>query len=383
MKSVFYRDTWAEINLDAIRENVIAMRSFLHEDTKLCAVVKANGYGHGDIEVASAALEAGADFLAVAFLDEALVLREKGIEVPILVLGAIRSQDAALAARYNISVTVFRKDWLMEASNFLAEGDRLTIHIKCDTGMGRLGFRNEEELKDAEDFIKGNNSFLLEGIYTHFATADELEYSYVEKQLKAFEKMLQTLTIKPPLIHSSNSAASMRYNASWFNAVRMGISMYGLSPSVEMKGEIPFPLQEAFSLHTKIVNVKKVAAGESISYGATYTTQEEEWIATLPIGYADGWIRKLQGQDVLINGERMPIVGRICMDQCMVRLTKHYPVGTPVVLIGKSGENTVTADEIAEKLETINYEVVCMISNRVPRVFVKNGNVQSVRNAIL
>lgn len=381
--SAFYRDTWAEINLDHIYDNVFAMKQYIREDMKLCAVVKANGYGHGAFEVAQTAIEAGAEWLAVAFLDEAIALRKKGIQVPILILGAVRASDAGLAAEYNISVTVFSNEWLQEAESYIPNNVPLPVHIKCDTGMGRLGYRESEQIKRAEQLIKQSSAFILEGCFTHFATADEMDTEYYEKQYAKFIELLGALSELPPLVHSSNSASSFRFKKAWFNGIRLGISMYGLSPSPEMKELLPYPLKEALTLHTKIVNVKQIEAGASVSYGATYQADKQEWIATLPIGYADGWIRKLSGQEVVIDGIRMPIVGRVCMDQCMVRLPKYYPVGTPVTLIGKDGNEKVSVDEIAERLQTINYEVICSISSRVPRVFKRNGSVQSVSNSLL
>ena len=376
----FYRDTWAEINLDHIFDNVAAVKKYLPNDVRVCAVVKANGYGHGDVEVAQVALEAGADCLAVALLDEGIALRQKGIKAPILVLGAIRPQDAAVAAEQNIAVTVFRNDWLQEAAMYIPEGTRLFVHLKCDTGMARLGYRRKEDLREAEKLIRTHSAFFLEGIYSHFATADEVDQTYYQKQLQTFKKMVEGLSEKPPILHCSNSAAALVHQDAWYNAVRMGITMYGLSPSGEIKDLLPFQLKEALSLHTKIVHVKKIAKGDSVSYGATYTADEDQWIATLPIGYADGWIRKLQGQTVLVDGKRMPIVGRVCMDQCMIQLPKFYPVGTEVTLIGGDDGDVISVDEIAEKLGTINYEVTCMLGRRIPRVYKRNGKIVSVRN---
>lgn len=383
MHSAFYRDTWAEINLDYIYDNVCAMKHYIKDGVKLCAVVKANGYGHGAYEVAQTALEAGADWLAVAFLDEAIALREKGIQVPILILGAVRACDAGLAAEHQISVTVFNNEWLKEAEKYIPNNAKLPVHIKCDTGMGRLGYRDSEYIKEAEQLIRRSSVYILEGCFTHFATADEIDTQYYEQQYEKFTELLGAFSGLPKIIHSSNSASSFRFEKAWFNGVRLGISMYGLSPSPEMKELLSYPLKEALTLHTKIVNVKKVEAGAGISYGVEYKADEEQWIATLPIGYADGWIRKLSGQEVLIDGIRMPIVGRVCMDQCMVRLPKHYPIGTPVTLIGTNGNESISVDEIAERLQTINYEVICSISARVPRVFKRNGVVQSISNIFL
>ncbi|PKR82539.1 alanine racemase [Heyndrickxia camelliae] len=382
MNSPYYRDTWVEIQLDYLKENVLSVRNHLPKDVDIFAVVKANGYGHGDVQVAKTALEAGAHGLCVAFLDEALVLRRNGIDVPILVLGASRPEDAAIAAMHNISLTVFQKEWLEKAMLTL-NNQMLSIHVKCDTGMGRVGIRDKQELTEMVGFIEGNRQFVFEGIFTHFATADELNTNYYEKQLHQFTEMVHILDKKPRYIHCANSAASLRFPQMGFNAVRLGIAMYGLTPSEEMSELIPFPLKEVFSLHTRIVHVKKLPPGESISYGATYQTKEEEWIATLPIGYADGWIRKLQGQVVLVDGKEAPIVGRICMDQCMIRLPHYLPVGTTVTLIGKQDSLFISINDIARKLETINYEIPCIISNRVPRVYMKNGEVVEVRNGLL
>ncbi|WP_026692980.1 alanine racemase [Peribacillus kribbensis] len=382
MNTSFYRDTWAEINLDSIYENTARMKKRLPADTSLFAVVKANAYGHGYEQVAETALEAGADRLAVAFLDEALYLRNKGIGCPILVLGASRPEDAGVASKENISLTVYSEEWLQQAKNYIQHAP-LLVHIKCDTGMGRLGLKTKEELKAVEQLLALGESFCFEGIFTHFATADEIETVYYEQQLDKFKEFISCLDVLPPLVHCSNSAASLRFKESIFNAVRLGISMYGLSPSPEMKPLLPYELQEALSLKTKIVSVKKLSKGESVSYGAVYTAEGEEWIAVLPIGYADGFIRKLQGQEVLIKGIRVPIVGRICMDQCMVRLPYEMEIGTEATLIGTNGREKISVDEIAAKLETINYEVTCMIAARVPRVYYRRGERVITKNSLL
>ncbi|MDV7766352.1 alanine racemase [Peribacillus sp. CSMR9] len=379
----FHRDTWAEVNLDNIFENISSMKNRLRNGVSLFAVVKANAYGHGDYEVAKTALEAGADFLSVAFLDEALALRKKGILAPILVLGASRPESAALAADNGISVTVFDVTWLEKAKDLLKPGQVLQVHVKVDSGMGRIGIRDKGQLLKVESLLNGETCFNFQGIFTHFATADEIKTDFYEKQLASFKGMLSALIRRPEYIHAANSAASLRFSDPESNAIRMGISMYGLSPSMEMKPILPFPLKQAISLRTKMVAVKQLTKGESVSYGATYTAEGDEWIGTLPIGYADGWIRKLQGQEVLVDGSRVPIVGRICMDQCMVKLPRSYPVGTEVTLIGNDGDESITVDEVAAKLETINYEVTCMIGVRVPRVYIKDNQLIHVRNFIL
>lgn len=382
-KGFFYRDTWAEIDLDCIHANLTSIKKHLPQEVMIIAVVKANAYGHGDVQVAEEALEAGAGYLAVAFMDEAISLRNKGITAPILVLGATRPEDILVAAKYDITLTVFQQDWLEEALKHVKTDDKISFHIKVDTGMGRIGVRSVTELTAVEQIISENDQFNLEGIFTHFATADEIDDSYMYKQLALFESIVAALKQKPKYIHSSNSAAALRFPRTYFNAVRIGIAMYGLTPSLEMEKEIPFQLTEAFSLRSRLVYVKQMHKGEKVSYGATYETGEEEWIGTIPIGYADGWIRKLQGQEVLVNGTRVPIVGRICMDQCMVGLPYHVPIGTTVTLIGVEENQFISVNEIAKKLDTINYEIPCIIASRVPRLYKKGGKIVDYKNYLL
>jgi alanine racemase len=382
MENSFYRDTWAEIDLDAIYSNVKSMKNHIGEKTQLIAVVKANAYGHGDAEVAKTALEAGAEMLAVAFLDEAVVLREAGFEVPILVMGASRPADVKIAIDQRIILTAPSLEWLTEAEKNVQKGI-LSVHLKIDTGMGRLGVRTEEELLQAFNFAEEKPNVKIEGIFTHFATADELDTAYFNKQYDIFTAMAQKAAdYDGVMIHCGNSAAGLRFPEKLVHAVRLGISMYGLSPSMEIKPELPYELKEAFSLHSRLVHVKKISKGDKVSYGATYTAEEDEWIGTIPIGYADGWVRRLKESEVLIDGERMPIVGRICMDQCMIKLSSFKETGTKVTLIGRQKEDCISVDEVAERLDTINYEVPCTITLRVPRMFLKNKSIIEVRNSL-
>lgn len=382
MGNSFYRDTWAEIDLDAIYSNVKSMKNHIGENIQLIAVVKANAYGHGDAEVAKTALEAGAEMLAVAFLDEAIVLREAGFEVPILVMGASRPADVKIAIDQRIILTAPSLEWLREAEKNIQKGI-LSVHLKIDTGMGRLGVRTEEELLQAFKFAEEKPNVKIEGIFTHFATADELDTAYFNKQYDVFTAMAQKAAdYDGVMIHCGNSATGLRFPEKLVHAVRLGISMYGLSPSMEIKPELPYELKEAFSLHSRLVHVKKISKGDKVSYGATYTAEKDEWIGTIPIGYADGWVRRLKESEVLIDGERMPIVGRICMDQCMIKLTSFKETGTKVTLIGRQKEECISVDEVAERLETINYEVPCTITLRVPRMFLKNKSIIEVRNSL-
>ena len=382
MGNSFYRDTWAEIDLDAIYSNVKSMKNHIGENTQLIAVVKANAYGHGDAEVAKTALEAGAEMLAVAFLDEAIVLREAGFEVPILVMGASRPADVKIAIDQRIILTAPSLEWLTEAEKNIQKGI-LSVHLKIDTGMGRLGVRTEDELLQAFKFAEEKPNVKIEGIFTHFATADELDTAYFNKQYDVFTAMAQKAAdYDGVMIHCGNSATGLRFPGKLVHAVRLGISMYGLSPSMEIKPELPYELKEAFSLHSRLVHVKKISKGDKVSYGATYTAEKDEWIGTIPIGYADGWVRRLKESEVLIDGERMPIVGRICMDQCMIKLSSFKETGTKVTLIGSQKEECISVDEVAERLETINYEVPCTITLRVPRMFLKNKSIIEVRNSL-
>jgi alanine racemase len=382
MQHDFYRDTWVEVNLDAISHNVKSMKHHIGEDTEIIAVVKANGYGHGALKVAETALASGATMLAVAFLDEAIALRHSGIEAPILILGATRAADAQLAITYNITLTVFSLDWLNEAKQYIETG-KLQLHVKLDTGMSRLGVRESEDLATIFNFVKESSEFTITGIFTHFATADEKDLHYFHAQYEKFQELLRAVSHQGLLVHCGNSATGLRFPGKLYNAVRLGISMYGLSPSAEIKNELPFILEEAFSLHAKLVHVKRIPKGTKVSYGATYEAEEDEWIGTIPIGYADGWIRSLRDSDVLIEGRHAPLVGRICMDQCMVRLPYEIPVGTTVTFIGKQHNERISVDEVAKRLNTINYEVTCMISSRVPRKFVRDKKIIELINPLL
>ncbi|WP_066187461.1 alanine racemase [Gracilibacillus timonensis] len=380
MNKKFYRDSWVEVNLDHIIYNIQQLQNRLPDKTNIYAVVKANGYGHGDVEVARAALAGGADRLAVALLDEALHLREAGITAPILVMGWIRPEDAIIAANDDITVTCFQKEWLQEIQQY-ALPVPLKVHLKWDTGMGRIGIREEEELVEILPYL-AQDGIELEGVFTHFATADEVSTEHFEAQRTQFQVLWDVFQREwkgsSVLVHTGNSAASMRFPEKMFDYVRFGISMYGLYPSPVVKAERPIDLQPALSLHSRLIHVKTVEAGAAISYGATYVAEEKEWIGTVPLGYADGIKRALQGADVLVNGERCEIVGRICMDQFMVRLPRPAQVGDQVTLIGTQGKEMVEMDEWADILETINYEIACMISYRIPRIYSEARNHESL-----
>ncbi|WLD93663.1 alanine racemase [Alkalihalobacillus sp. AL-G] len=381
----FYRDTWAEINLDHIRQNYLQIQGHLSEGTKLMGVVKANGYGHGAVQVAKVLIESGIDYLAVAVLDEALELRNSGIKTPILVMGFVAPQYAKLAAKHRISLTVFQEEWIDAVDQSLDQ--TLYVHLKIDTGMGRLGINGEKEAKILINKIQKNTRLKLEGAFTHFATADELDSKLVNLQRDRFSKFLSILKaegVSPEVIHMGNSAGAIQFPDLEQNYVRVGISLYGLSPSEEIRSILPFTLLPALSLHSNLSHVKKIKPGDTISYGATYRAEKEEWIGTIPIGYADGWLRKYAEKgEVLIEGQRAKIVGRICMDQFMVRMPHYVKPGTKITLIGSQNDGVITVDEIARQNGTINYEIPCLISSRVPRCFMKNAKIVETMNEIL
>ena len=365
-----YRPTKAVIHLGAIQKNIQSLRSYLQKETAIIAVVKANGYGHGIVEVAQAALQAGAKMVAVATPDEAIVLRENGIESDILVMAPTTANFAKTAADLGISVTVSDTVWLQEVMAKKENWEKhLKIHVKIDCGMGRVGVRSENELQQIIDHIRHAKEFQIEGAFTHFPCADDGVVQTTGEQFKRFQQMLEVFPEKPKMVHASNSAATLLYPEYGLDAVRFGISLYGIASSDYVQEKLPFPLARALTLESELSFVKKMAQGQSISYGATYTTEADEWIGTLPIGYADGLKRGLRGQEVLIGGLRVPIVGTICMDQCMVKLPKEMSVGEKVVLIGKQGEEEITMEEWAERMKTIPYEITVSISERVQRVY--------------
>ncbi|WLV25150.1 alanine racemase [Aciduricibacillus chroicocephali] len=375
MNSGQYRPSWAEIDLASIKYNIHQIKETLKEENKIMAVVKANGYGHGAVQVAKAAIEAGAEAIAVALLEEAMQLRKAGIEVPVLVLGRVMPEFAPIASENNIALTVFQIDWIAEAERYLdkASDTRLDIHLELDTGMNRTGIKNETDLNAFLQALTDCRRIYLSGVYTHFATADEEQTDYYMRQIDDFRKFADIIKkVWPSTVswHTSNSAASMHYPHDAADYVRFGVSMYGLYPSPYLAEQAPIELKPAFSLHSRLVEVKQINKGDAVSYGRTYEAEGEEWIGTVPIGYADGWLRRLQGAEVLINGKRMPIVGRICMDQFMVKLDREYQVGEKVTLIGKQGQDEITMQETADLLETIVYEVPCIISSRVPRLYI-------------
>lgn len=387
--SDFYRPTWVEISLDAIRHNVAEFRRALPPGVRLMAVIKANAYGHGAVEVAREAERCGVDYLGVAFLDEALQLREAGIRAPLFVLGYTPPRGLDLAAERDIAIGLY-DERVLEA---IADGaDRrarpLKVHIKIDTGMGRLGLVDiGAAIRFIEKALK-TPGLTVEGLYTHYAKADETDKAYTEEQHRKFREVVDHFRrqgVTFPCLHAGNSAAGIDTPEWTGNMLRLGISLYGLYPSRDVRRE-RVALRPVMAYKTKIIHLKELPPGSGISYGAIYRTGGTERIATLPVGYADGYSRLLTGKaEVLIRGVRAPVVGRICMDQCMVNVT-HIPdaaVGDEAVLFGRQGGAEIPADELAEWLGTINYEVTCMVNHRVPRLYVRDdGSVERICNGL-
>jgi alanine racemase len=378
MKKLSYRDTWTEISLDNFKDNFFQFKQFVHPHSKIMVVVKADGYGHGAVEIARTAILSGADYLGVALLDEALQLREAGILNPILILGYTPARSVKEAILQNITLTVFDNDMLNEIiiqANHLSK--TASIHIKIDTGMSRIGVSSPEEaLILAKKAISAPYVY-LEGVFTHFANADNADPTFTYTQFQKFQNViafLETEKIDVPLKHCCNSAATMKFKEMHLDMVRIGVALYGLYPVALLK-EHPIQLKQAMCFKTKIVAVKKVCATQPISYGCTWKSEKESVIATLPLGYADGFSRLLSNRgQVLIHGQKASITGRVCMDQTMIDVTdlENCSVGDEVTIFGHSYSSFQSVDQIAELMGTINYEVVCLIGKRVPRVYFKN-----------
>ncbi|MDZ7337187.1 MAG: alanine racemase [candidate division KSB1 bacterium] len=366
------RPTWAEIDLGAIAHNIAQIRKKV-SPARVMAVVKANAYGHGAAQVATAALASGADYLAVALVEEGAELRAQGVKAPILVFGGTVPEQAPLFAEHHLIATVYTREAVEALAKEARRANRpMPVHLKVDTGMGRVGV----DWKEAVDFLRwlaSVDGIRAEGIYTHFATSDEKDKAFAELQLARFNQVLvgaQQLGFKL-LRHAANSGAILDLPASYFDMVRPGVMMYGYYPSPEVSRSVP--LRPAMTLKTRVLFVKKIERGTSISYGRQFIATESTTIATLPVGYADGYNRLLSNQaEVLIRGKRYPVVGRVCMDQIMVDLGPHSEVqpGEEVVLLGRQDEEEISMYSICEMLRTIPYEVTCWVSARVPRVYV-------------
>lgn len=382
--------TWAEIDLSAYAHNITELRRITDKNARLMAVVKANGYGHGAIEVARVALLNGAEYLGVARINEAIQLREAGLEAPILIFGYTPSDQAKTLIKYDLTQTVYSYKAAKVLSEYAVQkGTKICVHIKADSGMGRLGVllnsnnnadTDNHLLQDTVEAVESISrlpGLTVEGIFTHFATADDADKSYARMQIDVFTDFINSLArrgLELPLKHAANSGALIDLPESHLDMVRPGIATYGLYPSSEVNMR-KVDLKPVMTLKSRIIQLKKVPAGFNISYGITYQTEKPTAIATVPVGYADGFNRLLSNRGhMLVHDQRVPIVGRVCMDLTMIDVgsVSDAAVEDEVVVFGPQSNGSVTADEIALKLNTINYEIVSTITARVPRVYVRH-----------
>jgi Alr-MurF fusion protein len=369
------RPTWVEIDLSAIASNTRQIQSLVGPNVRILASLKADAYGHGALKVARTVLHNGASMLGVATVSEAIPLREAGIHAPVLVFGYVPHWQMREAVRLRLTLTLYSIESAQALSRAAqALNQTVKVHVKVDTGMGRLGIRAERstEIVELLDEIIELPRLELEGIFTHFAMADTQDQTHARIQLARFEHILQYVDekhLRPPLVHAANSAAIFSLPEAHFDMVRPGIALYGLDPSSELR--LPAEFRPALSFKTQVAQVKDIPEGECISYGCTYTTDRPTRVAILPVGYADGFRRApTNWGSVLVHGQAAPLLGRVCMDQCIIDITHipHVRVGDEVVLIGQQGTASLTAEQVAQRLGTINYEVVSEILARVPRV---------------
>lgn len=371
----------ANINLDAICNNMNAIRQVIQPGTKVMAVIKADGYGHGASHIATALNEIGVDAFAIAILEEGVDLRQRGIKKPMLILGYTPKEQYADLVQYDISQTVFEYSMAEEISKqAVKQGKNGKIHIKVETGMNRIGFADTDESVEEILRIAKLPNIEIEGVFTHFAGADEADKTSAYKQLMRYSNFVEKLEkrgLSIPMKHIANSAGIIDLPEANYDMVRSGIITYGLYPSEEVNKE-RLHLAPAMELKSHVVYVKEVGPEEGISYGSTYVTTKNTRVATVSIGYGDGYPRALSNKGrVLIHGEYAPILGRVCMDQFMVDVSHidNVEQGDIVTLVGKDGENVITVEEIADLAGTFNYEFICGIGKRIPRVYYRHGKV--------
>ncbi len=384
-----HRMTGLEIDLDNLAHNIREVSNIVGEDTLITAVVKANAYGHGSLEVGKVFLENGANRLGVSTLSEAVELRKGNIDAPILILNHTPRERYGDIVYYDLITNVYNyedaKALSKEAVNL---GKKVKIHIKIDTGMGRIGFLPDEESIEKIIEIGNLDNVEIEGIFSHFARADEEDKSYTREQYRRFSWVIDRLKEKGmeiPIKHISNSAGIIDTPEYNMDMVRAGIILYGYYPSNEVKKD-RLKIKPAMTLKSYISNIKIVEKGTGIGYNQLFTTYRKSIIGTIPIGYADGYSRMLTGKgEVSIHGKRVPIIGRICMDQMMVDLTDvdDVKIGDRVVLFGYGDSSYPSVEEIAETLGTVSYEIICMMGRRLPRIYVKGGNINNIVDYII
>ncbi|BCR35970.1 alanine racemase [Mariniplasma anaerobium] len=357
--SKIYRPTWAEINLNHIEHNFNYVAN-LNPNKQIIPVVKADAYGHGALEVMNFLYQKGINMFAVSLLEEAIKLRNNNKKIKILMLGPILEDQFSVAQKNKIDITLYDTNIVQ---TLLKTNHKLNVHLKIDTGMNRYGIKDKKEILEIIDQLQTHKTLNLEGVFTHFATANDDKKIY-DLQVERFKDILNDIKVKPKMIHISNSSSAIKYEKyyDFTTHIRLGISLYGLSLDKTKTN-----LKPAMSLKSKVVQIKQLKAGEVVGYGATYTSVTKERIAVIPIGYADGWIRKNRHNDVQINHKRYQIIGLICMDALFVSIDSKVQIGDEVTLFG----DLISIDEVAEKQQTNLYEVCTNISKRVPRIYIQ------------
>jgi len=364
--------TQAVIDLEKVSHNLKVIRGRVGPGVRICPAVKADAYGHGAVEISRRLEAGGADMLAVASIEEAVELREAGIRAPILTLGALLEEEAGDVVKYQLTPIITRLKFAERLSKAAKRSEPVPVHIKIDTGMGRLGFSAGEAL-EAVKKISGLKNLFIEGLLTHFPSSDETDKSFTYGQINLFRQIIASLKrekIEPPIIHAANSGAIIDVGQSYFNMVRPGIMMYGLTPSRQVTGSID--IKPVLKIISRIVHIRNVPAGTPLSYGRTFVTGRESVIAVIPMGYADGYNRLLSNKaSVRVAGQYAPVAGRVCMDQFLIDITavRRAEVGSEVIIYSDRAADANSVENIAELLNTIPNEVVCAISKRVPRKY--------------
>ena len=389
-----FRRVEADIDLDAIRYNIETVKALNPSDRKVCLVIKADAYGHGSVMLAKEFRDI-ADYYAVATIDEAVELRNAGIDTPILILGYTDESDYIYALKYDVTLAIYDVAEAKVLSDIaVKDGVKAKVHIKVDSGMSRIGFQCDDEGVAEAMAVYGLEGLDVEGIFTHYAKADYLDKSDAKTQYDRFSWFVSQMEGKGAsykIRHIDNSAGSMEIHSEGFDMMRLGIVIYGLYPSEEIDKSVV--LKPAMSLKSKVIHVKTLPAGRGIGYGWSFVTEKETRVATVSVGYADGYSRALSNVGrVLIHGQYAPILGRVCMDQIMVDVTdidegkfefEKVKVGDEVVLFGRQGDNSISVEEIAEPANSFNYEAVCNISRRVERVYFKGGKEVAAKNFLI
>ncbi len=385
IESIGTRPTWAEVNLDSLAHNTRETKRITPSSAMIMAAVKADAYGHGVEDCARTFLENGVDRFAVSSADEAFQLRGMGIDAPILVLGFTPRYQYERAIREGVTVTLFHDDQVKELSKVARSvGMEAVFHAKVDSGMARLGYMSAEESVESIVRAAQTEGLMMEGVFTHFAVSDERDKSYTRSQFEQYMGIVESVEKKVdiPIKHVNNSAAIIDLPEYSLDMVRAGIMLYGYYPSQDVD-KLRVELRQAMTLKTKVGYVKTVSGGAGIGYGLTYHTEKESRIATIPVGYADGYSRLLTNKGYVgVRGEKASIVGRVCMDQCMIDVSgiEGVDIGDEVTLMGLPGGAAPDGEKMAEMLGTIANDVICMPSKRVPRVYVRDGEIVSVKN---